>query len=301
MDSLTLMASLPSLLRRPLLLVSLAMPLQVLPAITPDELAPRLARNESILLVDVRPAHAFAEGHIPGAIHVPLSLLPHKRLPAAPLVVLYDDGLGLTDVEPARAALSSRAGLTVEVLEGGYARWLAETRLSTQAPGVSPERLPGITYDQLLAANLRNAVLVDLRVPQEQPEEGRPSARSSGARALSVESDPVSDFAARLGVPVMKARSSGAAAERNATRGLRASSSLASDAPAISGLSAAAEAGQLLVLVADDEAAAAALSRQLRASGHYRFTVLIGGTESIRHEGRTGLGRMDGRAAPSQP
>jgi hypothetical protein len=49
----------------------------------------------------------------------------------------------------------------------------------------------------------------------------------------------------------------------------------------------------LLVLVADNETAASEAARQLRASGQYRFTILIGGTESIRHEGRVGSARMD--------
>jgi hypothetical protein len=49
-----------------------------------------------------------------------------------------------------------------------------------------------------------------------------------------------------------------------------------------------------MVLVADNEAAANEAARQLRASGQYRFTILIGGTEAIRNEGRVGTGRMDG-------
>jgi hypothetical protein len=56
-----------------------------------------------------------------------------------------------------------------------------------------------------------------------------------------------------------------------------------------------------MVLVADNDSAASEAARQLRASGQYRFTILIGGTESISHEGRIGTGRMDGSApAPTR-
>ena len=42
---------------------------------TPPE-AHRLATEGKILLVDVREAHEWAQGHAPGAYHAPLSTLP---------------------------------------------------------------------------------------------------------------------------------------------------------------------------------------------------------------------------------
>ena len=254
-------------------------------ALTPAELAAKLADHEAVLLVDVRPAHTYAEGHIPGAINIPLVLLPHKPLPASMPVVVYTDGLGQTDDAAALAAASAKKGVKADVLEGGYAAWLAETRLSTQPAGVSAERLPVITYDQLAAGTSEKVVLVDLR--------GEPAAKAAGARAMAMANDEVADFAARLGASVVQA----AEVVDNRHGSLTAQSTGQRQARALT----PAKPDSLLVLVGEDEAEAAALARQLRASGQYRFTVLVGGVEAIRHQGRTGLGRMDGRTGATQP
>src|SRR6478672_6171735 len=86
-------------------------------AMTPSDLSARLARNERLLLVDTRAATAYAEGHIPGAINIPFSLLPHKQLPASQLVVVYGDGLGVVDDAKALAAVRAKPGLNAELLE----------------------------------------------------------------------------------------------------------------------------------------------------------------------------------------
>lgn len=290
--------------RLTLLAGMLATPMLPLTAMAPAELAERLARNEPVLLVDVRPAHHYAEGHIPGAINIPLALLPHKALPATMPVVVYADGIGQVDDAAALAAANAKNGVKADVLEGGYAAWLAQTRLSTQAAGVSAERLPVITYDQLTAGTAENVVLVDLR-----SEAGAKTAASAGAgaRAMSVENDDVADFAARFGMSVVKApdvlAGTPAGGAGSAVSVRSAGARTAGGKAALASRGGQSETGptELLVLVAEDEAEAAALARQLRASGQYRFTVLIGGVEAIRHQGRTGLGRMDGRTGAAQP
>lgn len=261
-------------------------------ALTPSELAAQLARNETVLLVDVRSAHAFSEGHIPGAINIPLNLLRHKTLPSGQLVVVYADGLGVVDEAQALAIAGAKPGVKADVLEGGYAAWLGETRLSTAAPGITTEKLPSITYDQLVNANKSDVVVMDLR-PVAAPASAKALRASNKVAASDTEEDLVAGFAQKLGVPVMTPNRGGVSAKADGATALTARSTAASAVPA-------ADRSKLLVLVAEDEAAAAEAARELRAQGHYRFTILIGGTEAIRHEGRQGLGRMDGRAGTIQ-
>jgi hydroxyacylglutathione hydrolase len=48
------------------------LPLRQLPGVTAPELARRLAEEPDLLLLDVREPHEWAEGHIPGARHLPM-------------------------------------------------------------------------------------------------------------------------------------------------------------------------------------------------------------------------------------
>ena len=265
-------------------------------AITPTDLAARLSRNEALLVIDVRSGIAYQEGHIPGAINVPLALLAHKRLPTSARVIVYGDGLGVVDDTEALALVRARPGVVADLLEGGYAGWLASTRLSTSLPGISREKLPGITYQQLVAANKSDVVLVDLRAPAAQQSVAERVDPDSGRTIAAAQApDVLEDFAGTLGVPVMKPVRT---AKMSASAG-----DLAKDA-ATGAASLAAQVGgdgssrKLLVLVADSEDATSEAARHLRASGYYRFTILIGGIDIIRHEGRVGLSRMEGDAPP---
>jgi rhodanese-related sulfurtransferase len=260
-------------------------------AISPADLAARLARSENIMVIDVRSAIAYANGHIPGAMNMPLDLLPYKPLPAGRQVIVYGDGLGVVDEAQALAVIRAKQGINADLLEGGYISWLAETRISTVPPGVGPERLPGITYDQLMAAGKGDMVLVDLRTPESAAPAGSSKARQVAASAPDI----VTAFAAKLGVPVVASNGSveTAVARAQSASVKTATAPARAAAPAAGGSSS----GRLLVLVADSDAAANEAARRLRASGQYRFTILIGGTETIRHEGRVGLERTDGGTA----
>lgn len=259
-------------------------------AISPETLRSRLEKGDPVLVIDLRPTVAYAGGHIPGALNIPIGLLPMKPLPANAEVVVYGDGLGLIDDVRALAAIRAKPGVRGDVLAGGFAGWLESTRLTTAPAGVERERIPGITYQQLLSANKADMVLVDLRVRAAAPVVAAESDAPRRARQPSAEAagDLVADFAAKLGVPVISGTGGGSGSGSAAT-----SSDSAGPARAASPAAVPAGAGQLLVLVADSDSAASDAARQLRASGQYRFTILIGGTESIRHEGRVGSARMD--------
>jgi rhodanese-related sulfurtransferase len=258
-------------------------------AMEPGDLAARIARNEPILIIDVRPSVNYQDGHIPGAINIPLALLPHKPVPRSDRALVYGDGLGLVDDEAALEIVRAK-GVSAELLEGGFAAWLATTRLSTGAAGLLRERLPGITYQQLVDANKRDVVLVDLRGQAPKPAAAEKVDPETGRTiAAAVAPDLLEDFAGTLGVPVMKpartARMSASAEELAKDAGTGAASIAAQ-------VGGDGKSRKLLVLVADSEADASEAARHLRASGYYRFTILVGGMESVRHEGRTGLSRQ---------
>ena len=101
-------------------------------AMTPADLAARMARNEPLFIIDVRSAIAYADGHVPGAMNIPLGLLPYKQIPSSQLVVVYGDGLGVLDDSQALAVVRAKQGVKADVIEGGYAGWLSDTRLTTE-------------------------------------------------------------------------------------------------------------------------------------------------------------------------
>jgi rhodanese-related sulfurtransferase len=61
-----------------------------LPAVTPEELA-RMAGESPPVVVDVRDPRRFRDGHLPGAINIPLNELEHRagELDPTALTVFY--------------------------------------------------------------------------------------------------------------------------------------------------------------------------------------------------------------------
>lgn len=98
--------------------------------VTTDEVKERLNAGDDVQIVDIRPADEFAEGHIPGAINLPMSRLPAE-------VGNYDWGddivvacpIGESSVQAARL-LQSFEGVSedanVSSMAGGYADWTYE-------------------------------------------------------------------------------------------------------------------------------------------------------------------------------
>jgi rhodanese-related sulfurtransferase len=95
--------------------------------------------SSSVLIVDVRPAAAYALGHIIGAINVPYEGLAARadevrRLSAGRLIVAYcscpTDHLSLAAI----AVLTVPHGPEVRALAGGYPAWNAAAGLIVRAP-----------------------------------------------------------------------------------------------------------------------------------------------------------------------
>ena len=87
-----------------------------------------LHAHKSVLVVDVRDADSFANGRIPGAIHVPVrdieaKLASVRKASKGRVVVTYCSCP--TEASSLRAAtLLTSAGITAKALVGGFPRWV---------------------------------------------------------------------------------------------------------------------------------------------------------------------------------
>jgi hydroxyacylglutathione hydrolase len=98
------------------------------PALPPREFARAMA--EGAVLIDVRPVRAFAAGHVPGAVSIPLraqfaSWLGWLLDPATPYVVVRDSDQDLVDL----AWQAVKIGFTLPIgeLAGGMSSWDGES------------------------------------------------------------------------------------------------------------------------------------------------------------------------------
>ncbi len=92
--------------------------------ITPEELASQLGASDAPLVLDVRDAEEYAEGHLVGAVNRPMDDLASAALPTDRLIVTYCNmhNPGYSRGERAAEELSAR-GYRVMALEGGYPAW----------------------------------------------------------------------------------------------------------------------------------------------------------------------------------
>ncbi|HUR20055.1 MAG TPA: rhodanese-like domain-containing protein [Vicinamibacterales bacterium] len=87
-----------------------------------------LHAHKSVLVVDVRDADSFANGRIPGAMHVPVHdidarLASVKKAAKGRVIVTYCSCP--TEASSLRAAkLLSEAGIIAKALVGGFPRWV---------------------------------------------------------------------------------------------------------------------------------------------------------------------------------
>jgi len=96
---------------------------------TVAEIDPQSLRKRSgdgVQVVDVRSPDEWRRGHLPGAIHIPLALLPDRigELDASAPIVMQCQGGGRSSI--ATSLLQSRGLSNVSNLAGGYDAWVAQ-------------------------------------------------------------------------------------------------------------------------------------------------------------------------------
>jgi hydroxyacylglutathione hydrolase len=92
--------------------------------IDPDELAERLGSKGAITVLDVRDDDEFAEGHIPGSMHIPYGDLPERsgELPREGTIAAVCSGGKRSGLA---ASLLQREGFerVIHVANGGVGTW----------------------------------------------------------------------------------------------------------------------------------------------------------------------------------
>jgi rhodanese-related sulfurtransferase len=244
--------------------------------VTVSELQKELAAGSKLTVIDVRTTSLFSRSHIPGAVNVPASLCAQKHLPPLGRVLVCDAGLGHDAADQAAAALAAKPGITVEILEGGFAAWESAHAATTRAPGMKPEAPNYITYEQLKAAKAGDLVLVDLRHPASLKQE------LTAVNAPAQLPEPLTDLSREFpGLPLTQ---SPFAAQ-----------------PKLKVAGGGSATPPLLVLIDNGGGEAQELARTLKANGVKRYAILAGGELILSRHGQRGLQRSGPSSQPPSP
>lgn len=159
----------------------------------------QLGADPSIVVVDMRPAEAYAQGHIPGAISLPfatlaqpntdeeqvgpwqaraMELLGSRGIGSGHLVVSYDENGNLFAAR-LRWVLKHLGHEQAVVLDGGLSAWTAGGRPTATEPSERPATTYSGTPDPARLATWKH-VLDRLGDPNVQILDVRPSAGYTG-------------------------------------------------------------------------------------------------------------------------
>lgn len=264
-------------------------------AMTAAELSQRLKAGEVIQLIDLRSKSRFEAGSIPGAMCIPASVILEKAFPVMSPAVLFDDGLGGTDAADIAATINQRPGWKAEVLEGGFAAWLALSGAPLNSPaGLHAEPIHHITYENLSALR-ENVVLVDLRPVDPETAGSHAKAALGKKPASSSAPDPVTDFCNNARNRSYHRDLESFRKQFQAPRQSTRKNSPGNPAPRTFATP------PLVVLIDSVNADPHDTVRKLRSEGYTRVLVLAGGDESILLQGRRGKGRVAGSIGQSAP
>lgn len=99
---------------------------QVLESVTISELIERM-KQEEVTVIDVRPEQEYNEGHIAGALNIPVDELSEKlkELPEENEIIAYCRGPFCVFADEAVELLAQK-GFSVKRLEEGYPDWVLE-------------------------------------------------------------------------------------------------------------------------------------------------------------------------------
>ena len=113
----------------------------VLALISPHELRARSAGDTPPFVIDVRGASEYAEGHVDGAVNIPLGQIERQlaSIPRDRLVVTYCNMHHRGESRGERAAaLLNKRGVQARVLDGGYPAWRESAVLVEEGGQASP-------------------------------------------------------------------------------------------------------------------------------------------------------------------
>jgi rhodanese-related sulfurtransferase len=239
-------------------------------AVTVAGLKEQLAQGGKVTIVDVRSTALFTQGHIPGAINIPAALCSRQHLPPLGNVVVCGAGLGRdSEEDAASAALAAKPGISVDVLEGGFAAWESAQGLTTKARGLKPEAPNYISYAQLKAAKADSVVLVDLR---------RQSPASPNAVLPPNDALPLTDLSREF-------------------PGFQVTQTPVAPKPQVQSAGAGSGPPPLLVLIDNGDGSALQTARTLQAGGYKRCAILAGGERILSRHGQAGLQRSSAGAS----
>ncbi len=229
------------------------------------------AKGEKITLIDVRSRRDFKDGHIPGAINVPMVVVREKRLPPLGRAIVVGDGIDQAATMEAAQVLNGKPGISAEVMEGGYLAWEALGYPTTRPFGTHEETQPYISYDKLakIAKVNQDVVILDVRTQNHHANAGH-----GGKETLAAPVDLEAEFP---GVPVVSlGRKRSVPGARTTMSTQAAQYRLKKDG------------STLYVLIDSGDGSAKATLRRLKAMGITRYAVLAGGEIAVKRHGRAG-------------
>lgn len=245
---------------------------------TAAELQDKLREGESLALIDLRSSALFEQGHVPGAMNMPVRGLNPQRLPSSRGLVFYADGLGRVDAQRAAEKVSEATGRgDVHWLRGGFAAWESAARQTTRETGLVSDPVASITYHDLVESAGRDMRVLDVRTPVEAPAQGGFGLASDDA----AEGRQPTDLADLLPQAKIERPAANPAAQGGGFGLASEPSRLETDPES-----------ELIVVIDDGDGSGADLVRALRSAGNRRVVLLAGGETILRHEGRPGLGRQ---------
>lgn len=229
-------------------------------AMTPDELQILMDGNEQITIIDVRSRSHYQQNHIPNAINIPAAVINVKRLPPLGRVIVYGDGVRTDKTLEALDALNGKAGITAEMLEGGFGGWQTITQMSTKKAGLTRAHYRPLTYQELKKISTANPdmVLVDVR--------------------SAVGTDLQAEYPLQSIIRLSQT-DNGWNIRRCKREGVK---------------------NKLFVIVDDGDEEGLKVARQMRAAGIKRIALLVGGEVSLARKGATDKKTVVTRQSGSQ-
>jgi len=246
-------------------------------ALTPQQLKEKMSQGTTLTIIDVRNTQHYTEGHIPGAINIPATVIGKKRLPPLGEVVVYGDGIRSDIPEKAATELNSKNGIKAAVLDGGLPAWESLQMPTTQPSGLSRKNTRFLSYQELtetVGVN-RDILLVDMR-GETKNDRGKTRTvleeKFPGVRSIRVEGKKRLNNSALDVTEIVRGIGGGGNARH-----------------------------YLCVLIDNGDGNAEEVAQRLHAAGFARVAILTGGEEALSSEGAPKqVIKMDSAAVPAK-